>query len=108
MQILYLLFARVDDINKMQYQIQATQELGARTMEQVIKDQAMLARHMEATGKAVAQVTLDRITEDRSDASFGEAEGFKKRHQPRQDGHQNQPPPHHGCPQLLTLLNIAF
>lgn len=61
MQSLDLLFARVDDIDKVQQRIQVIQELGARTMEQVIKDQTMLARQMETTGKAVAQLTMDRF-----------------------------------------------
>lgn len=45
---------RVDDINKVQQQIQVTQELRAKTMEQVIKDQTILAKQMEAMGMAVA------------------------------------------------------
>lgn len=95
MQSLDLLFARVEDIDKTQHQIQVKQELGARTMEQLIKDQAMLARRMEATEKAVAHMRMDQFVADHTDASSGEFEGPQ---QHRRDGRQHQPPPRREIP----------
>lgn len=62
-----LLFARVGDISKVQEQMTVIQDLGAKVMEQVLKDQAKLSQQIENTGKAVAQLTLDRTRQEDMD-----------------------------------------
>ena len=59
-----LLFTRMGDIQRAQDKLQVNQDMGAKAMEQVLRVQSVLAKQMEATGKAVAHLTLDREVED--------------------------------------------
>ncbi|XP_072147882.1 uncharacterized protein [Setaria viridis] len=92
-----LLFARVTDISRVQEQMQVNQELGVKAMEQVLKDQSILAKQLEATGKAVAQLTLDRAGDDESDAFSAHSLGSRPPPQFRPPRPPPQPSgePHH-------------
>lgn len=65
-----LLFAWVSEIGRVQEQMHVNQELGVKAMEQVLKDQAILSKKIEAIGKAVAQLIMDRVVEDDFDTFF--------------------------------------
>jgi hypothetical protein len=67
-----LLFARVGNISRMQEQMNVTQDLGAKIMDQVLKDQAKLAHQIENTGKAVAQLSVGRPVWEEEQLNFGE------------------------------------
>nr|TKW10308.1 hypothetical protein SEVIR_6G154900v2 [Setaria viridis] len=61
-------------------------------MEQVLKDQAILSKKIEATGKAVTQLTMDRAVEDDFDAFFVNSMGSKPPQQFRPPHPPPQPP----------------
>lgn len=84
-----LLFARVTEIGRVQEQMQVNQELGIKEMEQVLKDQAILSKKIEATGKAVTQLTMDRAVEDDFDVFFVNSMGSR----PPQQFRPPRPPP---------------
>lgn len=94
MQSLDLLFARVDDIDKTQHRIQLTQELGAKAMEQVIQDQTLLAKQLEATGQAVAKLTLEGFANERSDGFSEDSHDSQVPPHRRHDSRPHRPPPH--------------
>jgi hypothetical protein len=62
-----LLFTRLGDISQAQEQMKVNQELGTRALEQVLRDQSVLAKQLEATGQAVAKLTLDQMGDDDSE-----------------------------------------
>jgi hypothetical protein len=47
--------------------MKVNQELGTRALEQVLRDQSVLAKQLEATGQAVAKLTLDQMGDDDSE-----------------------------------------
>ena len=55
-----LLFARVDSMGAHQQRMEAQMDLGNKVMEQMLKDQQLLAKQIEITRQAVARLTLDR------------------------------------------------
>jgi hypothetical protein len=69
-----LLFAKVGDVQHVQETMQVTQEMGVSAMEQVLKDQAILAKQIESTGQAVAKLTLDRMQDDLDDGASEHSE----------------------------------
>lgn len=60
MENLDLLFAKVGEIDKGQQKLEAKVGVSAQVMEQMLKDQQLLAKQMELTGQAVAQLTLSQ------------------------------------------------
>ena len=54
-----LLFSRVEVIGANQHRLEAQMNLGNKVMEQILKDQQLLAKQKEVTGQAVARLTLD-------------------------------------------------
>ena len=54
-----LLFSLVDVIGANQHRLEAQMNLGNKVMEQILKDQQLLAKQKEITGQAVARLTLD-------------------------------------------------
>ena len=54
-----LLFARMEDILGTQIKLEAQQDLTTKVVEQMMKDQQILAKQIENTGQAVARMTLD-------------------------------------------------
>jgi hypothetical protein len=94
MDSLDLLFAQVEDVSHQQTQIQVNQDLTARAVDQVIQDQSFLTKQIEETGKAVAQLRLQCMREDKSDAGWVESEPGAEvpqkdhRHTHRQVGEQ--------------------
>lgn len=58
MENLDLLFSRVGEIDKGQQRLEAQVGLSGQVMEQMLKDQQHLAKHMDITDQAVAQLTL--------------------------------------------------
>jgi hypothetical protein len=56
----------------MQEQMNVTQDLGAKIMDHVLKDQAKLAQQIENTGKAVAQLSVGRPVHEEEQLDFGE------------------------------------
>ena len=55
-----LLFARVESLGVNQARLESQMNLGNQVMEQILKDQQTLAKQIEATGDAVARITLNR------------------------------------------------
>ena len=55
-----LLFARVASIGINQERLESQMNLGNQVMEQMLKDQQILAKQIELTGEAVARITLNR------------------------------------------------
>ena len=47
-------------IDANQHRLEAQMNLGNKVMEQILKDQQLLAKQIEITGQAVARLTLDR------------------------------------------------
>ena len=54
-----LLFARVDDILGSQIKLEAQYDMTTKVVEQMMKDQQVLAQQIELTGQAVARLTLN-------------------------------------------------
>ena len=54
-----LLFARVDDILGSQIKLEAQYDMTTKVVEQMMKDQQVLAQQVEITGQAVARLTLN-------------------------------------------------
>jgi hypothetical protein len=50
----------VCEIDKTQQQMSNQIDISAQILERVVKDQAMLARQLDATSQEVARLTLDR------------------------------------------------
>ena len=55
-----LLFSRVEVIGANQHRLEAQMNLGNKVMEQILKDQQLLAKQIEVTGDVVARLMLDR------------------------------------------------
>lgn len=60
MEHLDLLFARVGDIDRNQQKIESHMNMSNKVVEQMLQDQQMMVKQIEATGKAVAQLTLNQ------------------------------------------------
>ena len=56
-----LLFAKVGSVENRQQKIEAQLDMSTRVLEQMLLDQQTLAKQMESTGNAVAQLTLDQM-----------------------------------------------
>jgi len=54
-----LLFTRVDDILSTQIRLETQYDMTNKVVEQMMKDQQILAKQIETTGAAVARMTLD-------------------------------------------------
>lgn len=85
-----LLFAKVGDVDKHQAKLEAQFELSNSVMAQMLRDQDQLAKQLESTGKAVAQLTLQQKPPEPPPSpthseEFGEFSG-----QPRRPGHHHR------------------
>ena len=82
-----LLFSRVDDILDTQIKLEAQYDVTNKVVEQMMKDQQLLAKQIENTGQAVARLTLDSTRRpfrepDSPTASEASAENpFHRNHQ---------------------------
>jgi hypothetical protein len=56
-----LLFAKVEEIDRMQHKLEAKEDISATVLDQMIKDQQTLAKQLESTGQVVAQLTLRQM-----------------------------------------------
>jgi hypothetical protein len=54
-----LLFAKVEEIDRNQHRGDVKFDMSAKVVEQLLKDEQMMAKHIENTGKAVAQLRMD-------------------------------------------------
>ena len=61
MESLDLLFAKVGAVENHQEKIEAKFDVSTKLLEQMLLDQQTLAKQMEATGNAVAQLTLNQM-----------------------------------------------
>ena len=61
MESLDLLFTKVATMENRQQRVETQLEVSARVMEQVLLDQQTLAKQMESTGNAVAQLTINQM-----------------------------------------------
>lgn len=61
MESLDLLFARMGEVDRNQQQMEAKVDISSKTMHQLLGDQQTLAKQMEITGQAVAQLTLRQM-----------------------------------------------
>jgi hypothetical protein len=59
-QSIDLLFAKMGEIDKTQQQVSTQLDLSTQVMEQMLKDQVLLAQQMEHTGREVAQLSLNQ------------------------------------------------
>ena len=81
------LFSRVDDILDTQINLEAQYDMTNKVVEQMMKDQQLLAKQIENTGQAVARLTLDSTRRpfrepDSPTASEASAENpFHRNHQ---------------------------
>ena len=60
MESIDLLFAKVAAVDHVQQQMTTQLDISAQLMDQVLMDQQTLAKQMELTGQAVAQLNLNR------------------------------------------------
>ena len=60
MESIDLLFAEVAAVDHVQQQMTTQLDISAQLMDQVLMDQQTLAKQMELTGQAVAQLNLNR------------------------------------------------
>jgi len=56
-----LLFAKVEEVDRMQHKLEAKVDISATVLDQMIKDQQTLAKQLESTGQAVAQLSLRQM-----------------------------------------------
>ena len=61
MESLDLLFTKVATMENCQQRVETQLDVSARVMEQVLLDQQTLAKQMESTGNAVAQLTINQM-----------------------------------------------
>ena len=61
MESLDLLFTKVATMENRQQRVETQLEVSARVMEQVLLDQQTLAKQLESTGNAVAQLTINQM-----------------------------------------------
>lgn len=66
MENMDLLFAQVGDINTNQQKLSAQFSLSTQVMEQLLADQQLLAKQIDATGQAVARLTLNHENTSRA------------------------------------------
>jgi hypothetical protein len=78
------------DISQAQEQMKVNQELGTRALEQVLRDQSVLAKQLEATGQVVAKLTLDQMGDDDSETMSIHT---RPQHQKKPVPQQPKPPP---------------
>lgn len=90
-----MLFSRVEVIGANQHRLEAQMNLGNKVMEQILKDQQLLAKQIEVTGDAVARLTLDRspVQEEEEPPSPTLSHGL---------------PEHHRRPPRLPLAGTSF
>jgi len=70
-----LLFAKVEDVDRMQHKLEAKVDISASVLDQMIKDQQTLAKQIETTGQAVAQLTIRQMrTEEEIQGSTASSE----------------------------------
>lgn len=60
MEHLDLLFARVGDIDRNQQKVESQFAMTNKVIEQMLLDQQLMSKQIDATGKAVAQLTLEQ------------------------------------------------
>lgn len=61
MENLDLLFTKVGEVDKNQQRVEATIDMSTKVIEKMLRDQQLMAKQMEATGQAVAQLTLQHM-----------------------------------------------
>jgi hypothetical protein len=83
------------DLQHVQEQMHVNQDLGVKAMEQVLKDKSLLTKQLEATGKAVAHLTLDREAENTFE-TFSQASQERCHHVPPRF-HNPRGEHHHPC-----------
>jgi uncharacterized membrane-anchored protein YhcB (DUF1043 family) len=70
-----LLFAKVEEVDRMQHKLEAKVDISASVLDQMIKDQQTLAKQIETTGQAVAQLTIQQMrTEEEIQGSTASSE----------------------------------
>lgn len=69
MENLDLLFTKVAEIDKNQNKMDTRFDVSARVMEQMLLDQQTLAKQLEATGQALAKLTLNQMDQKFKDTS---------------------------------------
>jgi len=70
-----LLFAKVEEVDRMQHKLEAKVDISASVLDQMIKDQQTLAKQIETTGQAVAQLTIKQMrTEEEIQGSTASSE----------------------------------
>lgn len=62
------MIVRVDGMDWVQQRMQVNHDLATKALEQVLIDQSTLSRQIQATGQAVAKLTMERMQDDYSDA----------------------------------------
>ena len=82
-----LLFARVSEIGASQKELRARLDLTTESMDLYAREQQMIAKQVEATGQAVARLTMDMM----SDSSDTDAASEHPPHHPRFQ--RARPPP---------------
>jgi len=86
-----LLFSRVEVIDANQHRLEAQMNLGNKVMEQILKDQQLLAKQIEITGQAVARLTLDRPPPHEDDDPPSPTLSHASRHHLRRPTGQSNP-----------------
>ena len=82
-----LLFARVSEIGASQKELRARLDLTTESMDLYAREQQMIVKQVEATGQAVARLTMDMM----SDGSDTDAASEHPPHHPRFQ--RSRPPP---------------
>jgi hypothetical protein len=86
-----LLFDKIDQINVTQQQMQANLDLNTKAIDQVMKDQDIMAKQIEETGRTVAQMRLEHMVSEELGDSSGDSTSPPLSDRPRRP-HR----PHHG------------
>ena len=98
MESLDLLFTKVATMENRQQRVETQLEVSARVMEQVLLDQQTLAKQLESTGNAVAQLTINqmRSRQDRSPSPASSDSTDEIAFRQRQHTHTRGPVPQPG------------
>jgi hypothetical protein len=92
-----LLFDGMDEIKKLQQQMQANMDLNTKAIDQLMKDQDFMAQKMEETGRAVAALRLERMVDEELGNTSEDSTSPPHQYRPQQYNdrphHKGEPPP---------------
>lgn len=70
MQSVDLLFSKIEDLHITQQQMQVKLDVNSKAVDLSMREQQVLAQQLEATGQAVAKLTVDQLRKDDQDNEY--------------------------------------